>query len=80
MGRGAKWDTVHGIAKGRTRLSDYTTTNKLILLVIIFLLNNNIWNVYKKKVKREAKWNKKNLDPKVWWNKEQKSYKITENK
>ena len=32
MDRGAWWATVHGVAKSRTQLSDYTTTTTLLLL------------------------------------------------
>ena len=36
MGRGAWWAAVHGVAKSRTQVSDFT--NELISLILFYML------------------------------------------
>ena len=61
MERGAWWATVHGVAKSRTRLSDFTFTigqlyiqktgrKKKVIIIIIFKVNNLTPQLKKKNV------------------------------
>ena len=42
MDGGAWWATVHGVAKSRTQLSDYTTLNDLVVFPTFFNLRVNV--------------------------------------